>query len=575
MEDFVLYILKINILAALLIILALAVSAFLSRKYSFWWRSWFWLLVAVVLLLPVQIPDTWNVIHIQYGEQSVSPEKLSSDMQLQKIENENPTDPGALNLPSAEALSSYKVSINGNTIAQDQGFDITRAANIFLIVWISGTGVYLLYRIFGSHVIRRELKRWSMPVPDKSLQMNYQKLCKEIRLRRIPRLQMNAKLTTPLLSGLLRPCIYLPSDQFTKKELELLLKHEVSHYQHRDLWYKLILQLACMVYWFNPALHLMKHVAEQDLEFLCDERVMKDGTHEERMQYNYLLAQTAVRSRSFYGLSTGFNGDLANLKKRMVNIMKAGKKKKGAILTLCFVAVFLLLNVMTGCSVKKPQDTPVDAGGVSDSKDREPIVKSTPEETLETTPVPTQGASGVGQEPTIAPTVIPPEPETTEPEPTEPVGNNGTGEVDDTPENVPETENSGDAVEPVQAKINVYEGEYNQSNLYSGAPGTANEGYIVKVTNVTDNSFDFTIYLYTFDPDTSIQNEELVFKTHTAVFIDDGTKAVYDGIDYDLTFTFPDYHSAYPEATDMEISGYAPVEGETFMNNQIPGHGFS
>ena len=130
-------------------------------------------------------------------------------------------------------------------------------------------------------------------------------------------------------------------------------------------------------------------------------------------------------------------------------------------------------------------------------------------------------------------------------------------------------DDSGETMEAVQAKVNVYEGEYRYEYVMTGL--VVPEYYKVKVSNVTDTSFDFTIY-YVNETEGS---EEVVFRTHTAVFVEDGMEAVYDGVDYYLTFTFPDYHEAYPDATDMEISGYGPVEGMTFSNNSIPGHEFS
>ena len=45
MADFLLYVFKLNVLAALLIVLVFGVSKFLSKKYSVWWRSWIWLAV--------------------------------------------------------------------------------------------------------------------------------------------------------------------------------------------------------------------------------------------------------------------------------------------------------------------------------------------------------------------------------------------------------------------------------------------------------------------------------------------------------------------------------------------------
>lgn len=571
MADFLLYVFKLNVLAALLIVLVLCVSKFLSKKYSVWWRSWIWLAVSLVLLVPVQIPDYWNVIHIQIPQQ-VTEERVPAVKEEVRVQGQ---EAAGETLPTENSLAaSESTDLPENTSQfREQGIQMPSLYQMLAVVWLAAAALYGLYKLLGSYIVQRELKRWSMPVPDKSLEMNYQKLCRKMKVSHPPKLWMNAKVTTPLLTGLLRPRIYLPSDRYTWKELELLLSHELSHYRHHDLWYKLILQLVCIVYWFNPLLHWMRREADQDLEFLCDERIMKDGAHEERMQYNYLLAQTAAQRRNFYGLSTGFNGSLADLKKRMVNIMRAGKLKKGKFITFCFLAVFVFMNVMTGCSEKEPEDTSaVSTGSVSQSEsESDTSAEATP--TPETTPEPTQEPLTTEPVATPEPTDVPEEEQNTEDtEETQQPAEDTTEETktdseDQSGEN--QQDDSGETMEAVQAKVNVYEGEYRYEYVMTGL--VVPEYYKVKVSNVTDTSFDFTIY-YVNETEGS---EEVVFRTHTAVFVGDGMEAVYDGVDYYLTFTFPDYHEAYPDATDMEISGYGPVEGMTFSNNSIPGHEFS
>ncbi len=571
MADFLLYVFKLNVLAALLIVLVLCVSKFLSKKYSVWWRSWIWLAVSLALLVPVQIPDYWNVVHIQIPQQ-VTEERVpavNAEVRVQGQEAAGETLPTENSLAASESTDLPE----NTTQFREQGIQMPSLYLMLAMVWLAAAALYGLYKLLGSYIVQRELKRWSMPVPDKSLEMNYQKLCRKMKVSHPPKLWMNAKVTTPLLTGLLRPRIYLPSDRYTWKELELLLSHELSHYRHHDLWYKLILQLVCIVYWFNPLLHWMRREADQDLEFLCDERIMKDGAHEERMQYNYLLAQTAAQRRNFYGLSTGFNGSLADLKKRMVNIMRAGKLKKGKFITFCFLAVFVFMNVMTGCSEKEPEDTSaVSTGSVSQSEsESDTSAEATP--TPETTPEPTQEPLTTEPVATPEPTDVPEEEQNTEDtEETQQPAEDTTEETktdseDQSGEN--QQDDSGETMEAVQAKVNVYEGEYRYEYVMTGL--VVPEYYKVKVSNVTDTSFDFTIY-YVNETEGS---EEVVFRTHTAVFVGDGMEAVYDGVDYYLTFTFPDYHEAYPDATDMEISGYGPVEGMTFSNNSIPGHEFS
>ena len=577
MADFLLYVFKLNVLAALLIVLVLCVSRFLSKKYSVWWRSWIWLAVSLALLVPVQIPDYWNVVHIQIPQQ-VTEERVpavNAEVRVQGQEAAGETLPTENSLAASESTDLPE----NTTQFREQGIQMPSLYLMLAMVWLAAAALYGLYKLLGSYIVQRELKRWSMPVPDKSLEMNYQKLCRKMKVSHPPKLWMNAKVTTPLLTGLLRPRIYLPSDRYTWKELELLLSHELSHYRHHDLWYKLILQLVCIVYWFNPLLHWMRREADQDLEFLCDERIMKDGAHEERMQYNYLLAQTAAQRRNFYGLSTGFNGSLADLKKRMVNIMRAGKLKKGKFITFCFLAVFAFMNVMTGCSEKEPEDTSaVSTESVSQAEtesDTSAEATPTPETTPETTPEPTQEPLATEPVTTPEPTDVPEEEQDTDD--TEEIRQPAEDEMTETKTDSVEEEgdnqsdDSGGNVEAVQAKVKVYEGEYIDERLREGDPNLIEGGHTVITSNITDTSFDFTIYYLDF-----IKGQEnVVFRTHTAVFVEDGMKAVYDGQEYYLVFTFPDYHDSHPDVTHMEVTGYGPVEGVTFSNNKVPGHQFS
>lgn len=577
MADFLLYVFKLNVLAALLIVLVLCVSKFLSKKYSVWWRSWIWLAVSLALLVPVQIPDYWNVVHIQIPQQ-VTEERVPAVKEEVRVQGQ---EAAGETLPTKNSLAASESTdlLENTSQFREQGIQMPSLYQMLAVVWLAAAALYGLYKLLGSYIVQRELKRWSMPVPDKSLEMNYQKLCRKMKVSYPPKLWMNAKVTTPLLTGLLRPRIYLPSDRYTWKELELLLSHELSHYRHHDLWYKLILQLVCIVYWFNPLLHWMRREADQDLEFLCDERIIKDGAHEERMQYNYLLAQTAAQRRNFYGLSTGFNGSLADLKKRMVNIMRAGKLKKGKFITFCFLAVFAFMNVMTGCSVKEPEDTSaVSTGSVSQSEtesDTSAEATPTPETTPETTPEPTQEPLTTEPVATPEPTDVPEEEQDTDD--TEEIQQPAEDEMTETKTDSVEEEgdnqsdDSGGNVEAVQAKVKVYEGEYIDERLREGDPNLIEGGHTVITSNITDTSFDFTIYYLDF-----IKGQEnVVFRTHTAVFVEDGMKAVYDGQEYYLVFTFPDYHDSHPDVTHMEVTGYGPAEGVTFSNNKVPGHQFS
>lgn len=581
MEDVFLYVLKLNILAAAVILLALILSGFLRHRYSVWWRNRLWLLVAVLLLFPLPFPAAEHAFRIPVPDEIV----------LRSGQGAELSDPGGkkgeiisgtealeassevLSEESSEKVFSKDTDPSGKTVALEW---ILRGA---AAVWLAGVMLALGNRILGYRVVKKELGRWSMEEPDKELLLKCRKMSRDMGIRHPPRIFLNQKLTTPLLSGLFRPKIYLPSEQFTQRELELLLEHELCHYWRKDLWYQQLLQIVCIVYWWNPMLWVMKKQAQKELEFLCDEMVTKEKRKDERMQYNYLLARTAVRSRKFYGMSTGFSKDMSVLKERMVNVMKSGSRKKGSILTVCFIAVLLAANIMTGCSVKEKSDTDnkstVQSESVSGESDPE-------QEPLSTEPVEAEKPeAAVTPESAVSDkkTTVTPEPTAT-PDRTETPKSTETQESTKNPETqetapTPAAEPQEEQMTAVQAKINVYEGEYKQDRLYSGEPEMANDGYIVRISSITDTSFDFAIYHYKYTPETNEVADEMIFRTHTAIFVGDGETAVYDGKDYDLTFTFPNGHGAYPEATDMEISGFPPVEGADFSNNSIPGHEFS
>ncbi|MFD3158795.1 hypothetical protein ACFIJ5_18450 (plasmid) [Haloimpatiens sp. FM7330] len=139
-------------------------------------------------------------------------------------------------------------------------------------------------------------------------------------------------------------------------------------------------------------------------------------------------------------------------------------------------------------------------------------------------------------------------------------------------EKLEKDENNKNSTSPQTAKVNskvqLYEGAYFDDSCFGDHILTT--FYEVVISNITDTSFDFTVYLV----NEQTKDKKVIFLTNTAVFTGNGTEAAFYGKNYTLHFTFPNYHNAYPVVTDMEVSGFDPLEGKTFVNNGIPGHEF-
>lgn len=141
-------------------------------------------------------------------------------------------------------------------------------------------------------------------------------------------------------------------------------------------------------------------------------------------------------------------------------------------------------------------------------------------------------------------------------------------EVTETPEAAQEETTQN--LTPVNAQYQVYEGTYYDMNLYEAtAEGNGEDSYCqIEVTNVTAQSFDFTVYQMTDG------NKQMILDTRTAVFVEDGTKAVSDQDGTNLVFTFPDSWNALPKVVEMQISGLDVLNGNSYVNNTIPGYEF-
>lgn len=131
--------------------------------------------------------------------------------------------------------------------------------------------------------------------------------------------------------------------------------------------------------------------------------------------------------------------------------------------------------------------------------------------------------------------------------------------------------NNSQKANEVYSKVKLYEGIYFDDRRF-GEDGV--KDYCeVEISNVTNASFDFTIYEVN-ESEGKNENKKVIFLKNTAVFIEDGTKAAFYGEKYTLNFNFPNKHNAYVVVTDMEISGFEPLKGKTYVNNKIPGHEF-
>ena len=98
--------------------------------------------------------------------------------------------------------------------------------------------------------------------------------------------------STPMGVGIFRRKIILTCGEIPAQELEYILRHEYTHFLHGDLWVKLLTQVYCCLFWWNPLVYLLRRDLPQILEIRCDMAVTKDYTVSQKAEY----LQTIVNS---------------------------------------------------------------------------------------------------------------------------------------------------------------------------------------------------------------------------------------------------------------------------------------
>ena len=245
MADFLLYILKINLLAAAVILLTVIVSGNLARKYSVRWKYRIWLALAILLLLPMHVPDSWNVVEIHVPavfsiktQQSDLPQETgmaeSADPETAGTQQEVLLSPDTVETSQAAVQQRSPENRNtGNTETASvsaRWISMEHAAKLAAAIWAAGVLFLGVKKALETHFAGKALRRWNMPNWNRSLEREYRKICKSMKVKHAPRLMLNSRLNTPLLMGFCHPCICLPQTGYTAEEQELILRHELCHY---------------------------------------------------------------------------------------------------------------------------------------------------------------------------------------------------------------------------------------------------------------------------------------------------------------------------------------------------------
>lgn len=323
-----------------------------DRRYGALWKKRMWCLLAALALLGilVHLPEG-AVAEISVPERQVVVIR-GTDLKSPRISVVNPDT-----LPAREEIQpSLGIDSSKNAAASDTGKAAPSVSLLFVgeVVWAVGAALFALYLAVGEALFRRRLRRWARPVRSEPLTALYAHLCADSPKAHAPALLVYPGIGSPMLTGLRRPKLLLPHEDYSEMEASCILRHELTHWRSRDLCWKVLLLAANAVHWFNPAVWLLRREAGREIERACDERVMAGADAAERRAYGAVLLSAAQRGQK-PALSTRFTGGKRAMKARLRSILE-GKKHAGAALAAAAVLLTACAVPLVSCT-QKTSDT--------------------------------------------------------------------------------------------------------------------------------------------------------------------------------------------------------------------------
>lgn len=342
METFLLNLLKTSLLGSLAILAMLVLKPLWRERYRAKTRCWLWLALAVFLLLPVDFSVKNAPV------QAAPPRDYTLFVGTDKTAIQS-TDNlfGDMAEKSGQSPAQVRDTIIQRPVTNPEQ-KTTRYIPVTTILfygYLAGAAAFLLYQGVSYALFRRTVRRWKRDVSRADYAAMLSDTARDLGVS-APEMIVCEAISTPAVTGLLRPRLLLPHERYDVQELRYILRHELCHLKRRDMLLKLVLLAANAMHWFNPVVYLMLRQADEDIELACDSAATDGLELPERAAYSRTLLAAVQSSVRALPATTCFGGTVERLKRRITNVLGA-QKKRG----LGVVALVLALTLTAGCAV--------------------------------------------------------------------------------------------------------------------------------------------------------------------------------------------------------------------------------
>ena len=312
---------SLSVSGSLAIAVLLLLRPLLRGRASKRWQYYVWLIAVFRLLLPLSpeaspVGALFQEAEVPAAIRAAAP--YAAEPYTVPAGAEDAPRPDAPALPEAPPAPSPAEP--APEPAGTAGLDWGQA---LVLLWLGGALLLLVRRVTGYQSFLRCLRAGCRTVDDPALLDLLARTGERLGVRRPVELYENPLAASPMLLGLFRPCVVLPSAAVSEEAFCHTVLHELTHYRRRDLLYKWLVQVTVCLHWFNPLVWLMAREIDRACELACDEAVLRRLEPEERRAYGDTLLRALDAGGGYRAargsVSLGENAEF--LKERLTAIM--------------------------------------------------------------------------------------------------------------------------------------------------------------------------------------------------------------------------------------------------------------
>lgn len=366
MNEILKLVLSLSLSGSILALMMFLIKPFIRNKVSKMVQYYLWIVVVVRLVLPFSFEGS-VMNNIFYKDQPPGVPRTESTGWSMELGSSGIVN--SISLPNVER--NVATGIYGYD--PDHSRYLNDLFNQYLIyIWIFGAIVAFSANIIGFASFSIGLKGGNKPATHGENIM----LLSLLKSNRKVNLLRNRFVTTPMLIGLITPCIIIPDIDFDEKKLKNILLHEISHLRRYDIGLKWITMIATSIHWFNPLMFFIKREINNACELACDESVIKNLSPKEKQDYGDTLISVVSEQKYPHGvMQATMCEEKRSLKERLIAIMNHNKKSRFIVGLSVFLMVFIISGAMyLGAGIGFVEGSRIDSV-TSESFDLEQIAK--------------------------------------------------------------------------------------------------------------------------------------------------------------------------------------------------------